>query len=290
LYPRRCLPDGTVPGDINRDCRVDSADLLLLADYWLHSDYDVFAVEPLGDDLIARYLFDENFGDVAFDSSGNNHHATVVAVNPDTIWDEQGVEGACVRLEDTDSFILLPASVFADIGPSVTLSLWIEGQADDWPTEVDSVEFLTGPPPRQEHNWDQAEWMIDRAEVFGPNWNHYAFVKDGLVNTMQIFCNGLLVARNDAAFMPTNGSEAGQTRLSLSRRGAGPVKVDELRIYSQALTHAEVLYLAAGPSGRASQPLVPVFTEADLTGDGHIGLADLAHLARHWMAHVFWPR
>jgi hypothetical protein len=66
--------------------------------------------------------------------------------------------------------------------------------------------------------------------------------------------------------------------------------VDELRIYSKALTHADVLYLAAGPSGQASQSLVPVFTEADLTKDGHIGLPDLAHLARHWMMLVFWPR
>jgi hypothetical protein len=290
LYPLRCLPDRAVPGDINRDCRVDSADFLLLADYWLHSDYEVFAVEPLGGDLIAHYPFDENSGATAFDSSGNSHHATVVAVNPDTIRDEQGVEGPCVRLEDTDSFILLPASVFADIGPSVTLSLWIQGQAGNWPTEVDSVEFLAGPPPRQEHDWDQAEWMIDRAEVFEPNWNHYAFVKDGLAGEMRIFCNGLLVAQNDAAFMPINGSEAGQTRLSLTRRGVGPVKVDELRIYSKALTHADVLYLAAGPSGQASQSLVPVFTEADLTKDGHIGLPDLAHLARHWMMLVFWPR
>ena len=289
LHPHRCLPTHTAVGDVNRDCRVDIQDFLLLVEDWLKSDYAVHAAEPHGRTLAAYYPFNEQSGSTAYDFSGGNHHATIVAENPDALWEPNGYDQGSIRLDDIDSYVLLPAEVFAGIDDAVTIAFWMQGTASDWPYQVDSAQFSAGPVPRKASGWDSTEWNIDQAEFYGQSWSHFAFVKDRNSGVVQIFHNGILVAQNSDAFSFLTAPEAGPTRLSLASDVSGPVKIDELRIYGDALTDAEIVYLAAGPSGQITQPIKPVFTQADLTDDGHVGLADLALIAQGWMRYSFWP-
>ena len=289
LHPRRCLSTHTAAGDVNQDCRVDIQDFLLLAENWLQSDYAVHAAKPLGRTLAAYYPFNEQSGSTAYDFSGGNHHATVIAENPDALWEPDGYDKGSIRLDDIGSYVLLPAEVFADIDDAVTIAFWMQGTASDRPYQVDSAEFSAGPVPRKTSLWDIAQWNIDQAELYGQSWSHYAFVKDGGSDAVQIFHNGILVAQNSEAFSFLTAAEAGPTRVSLASDVSGPVKVDELCIYGDALTDEEIVYLAAGLSGQITQPIKPVFTQADLTDDGHVGLADLALIAQSWLRYSFWP-
>jgi len=66
-------------------------------------------------------------------------------------------------------------------------------------------------------------------------------------------------------------------------------KLDEFKIYDYALSHAEVLYLAAGSGSELYQPLQPALSPVDPYEDGKINFKDYAVLADVWLAERLWP-
>jgi hypothetical protein len=97
------------------------------------------------------------------------------------------------------------------------------------------------------------------------------------------------VARNIEAPEVMNGSLAEQSLLGIIAGHDLQVKVDDLYIYNYALSQSEILYLAEGSGGELVQPLQPVLTNADLTDDGIINLADFAMLMQGWLKEQLWP-
>lgn len=289
LYKSRCLSGYEPTGDINHDCSVDVLDINLLAQDWLKSDRLITATKPSAAGLAAHYAFNETSGSTAADSSANGYDATVSSAEPNTVWDTIGYSGGCIHLADIDTSILFPAALFSEIGQDVTIAFWVQGQASDWPDLVDNVEFSAGSVPIQSNVWDRTRWLMDNPDAYGSAWNHYAFVKNGGIETILIYQNGVLVSQNTQAAAMINGPFAEQTILSLASGISSPLKVDELYIYTYALSQEEILFLTEGPGAQKIQPLEPNLSTADLSDDGQINLEDIAQVAQGWMLYQLWP-
>jgi concanavalin A-like lectin/glucanase superfamily protein/hapalindole biogenesis HpiC1 cyclase-like protein/Big-like domain-containing protein len=290
LYHDRCLPEMGPAGDLNADCSVDDQDLAIFMDDWLNSNYSVTASAPQSANLRAHYEFNETTGVTASDSSANNYNASIEPGTVTGIWDPSGHDGWCIILDDSFD-VVLPAGVFSGITNEVTVAFYVNGDAADYPDPVDSVEFTAGPLPIpiEGNAWDQFAWDIDQADSYGGGWNHYAIVKNANACTIRLYLNGVLVARNIEAPEVMNGSLAEQSLLGIIGDYELQVKVDDLYIYNYALSQSEILYLAEGSGGELVQPLQPVLTNADLTDDGIINLADFAMIMQGWMKEQLWP-
>jgi len=288
LYPPRCFPE-YVATSFNDDCITDLTDLDVIVQHWLASDYNTVAIEPNNDRLQAHYKFDEVSGTHAPDSSGKGYHATVDA-NGANAWDPCGYDGGCLDFDGTFA-VSVPNDVFSNICGEVTVSVWVYVDVNVNPTTFGRAEFGAGPTDPN-LPWDRLAWIQQEPEHYAGQWNHYAFVKDANHGVMRIYCSGLLVAQKTDAFMPMDGIEAGQSAIGADVDGDSGFykgKLDEFGIYDYALSHAEILYLAAGSGSKLHQPLQPVLSPVDPDQDGEITFRDFAVLAEWWLKESLWP-
>ena len=281
-----CIPAFQPPGDLNLDCVANLFDLALLANDWLMGDYAVSAVAPNAGQLLAHYRFNESPGSaIAVDSSTNGHTATVAADDLMVIWDGFGYSGGCINL-DSSTIVTLPAAVFSSLTDEVTISLWINGDPNDYPIDVNQVSLAAGQVSQDPNYWDNTAWPIDAADSYGGLWNHYAVIKNASTGIMRIYHNGVIVSQTTDATTSMDGSLAQASKLSLAGFDAGTnpiVKVDDLQIYGYALSHGEIVHLSTGGSGSVTQPIEPIFTSYDVNNDGIINLGDFGILAGIWL-------
>ncbi len=288
LYPPRCQQKRTKTGDINRDCLVDYADLILMINSWLGSSMLITAEEPNELGLQVWYPFDESSGLTANDLS-NNGLIAIIDTNCPSVWNAQGYSLGCIDLSDDSTRIMIPSGAFSSIQEQVTLCFWIYGDASDYPQKVNGIDFSSGQSPPEISLWDSLVWTIDSSASYGNSWNHYAFIKDTMLNTMKIYRNGELIASNLNATGGLSGELAGITYISkIPGSETGTLRVDDLRIYDYALSQNEVVYLALGPESQFLQPLFPMISKMDLTLDGHVDLGDWKYLASDWMESTWW--
>ncbi|MEE8307460.1 MAG: LamG domain-containing protein, partial [Gammaproteobacteria bacterium] len=288
LYPPRCLPE-YIATDFTGDCVTDYEDLDVILRSWLVSDYNVVAQEPSGNRLQAHYKFDAGSGTTAYDSSDKGYHATVDAAGANA-WDASGYDGGCLDFNGTFG-VSVPKEVFSSVYGEVTVSVWVNVDTNANPNTVGRIEFGAGPAdPNQ--SWDRLAWVQERPEDYIGRWSHYAFVKNAGDGMMRIYHDALLVAQNTEAFLPMSGAGAGPSRIGSAVDDTGGYykgKLDDLRVYDYALSHAEVLYLAKGSGSQLYQPLQPVLSLVDPYEDGQINFKDFAVLADVWLAEQQWP-
>ncbi len=282
LYASRCLP-GHVASSLDDDCVTDANDLAILMRYWLVSDYSIAALQPDSSRLQVHYKFDETSGAVTGDSSGRERHGTVDAEGADA-WDADGYDGACLNLDGTFG-VSVPGEVFGNVSDEVTISVWVGADSADW------AEFGSGPAESGQAR-DRLIWTKDKPTPNAAKWNHYAFVKDSRRGLMRTYRNGLLVAEKKDALLPMDNAGTGPARIGAGLAGQGGYyqgKLDDFRVYDYALSHPEILYLAAGPDAAAHQPLKPVLAPVDPCENGRIDFADFALLAQRWLSEILWP-
>ena len=288
LYQPKCLAEFRPAADLDGDCDVDISDIEILVDSWLMSDYTVIAQQPADANLIVHYDFDEVGGNIAYDSSGNGNSAAVEANDIATVWDTSGgYDSGCIVIEP-NTVVIAPNSIFSAIGREVTVSLWVNGDTQDYSRWANQANFAAGAVPREDNPWDQASWSIDSAGSYGGQWNHYAFVRDD--GLMRIYHNGLLVGQNTEASEQIDGGNAGPSYLASSSLDTGTqtqLRLDEFRIYDYALSQQQILYLAAGVSGQLIQSLEPAILNFDFNNDGQIDLIDFSVLAGKWLQTPF---
>lgn len=266
------------PGDINGDCIVNVDDLVLLSNKWLSSGYDVDASLPDSTDLEAYYALDDSTGTVALDSSGNSRDADVITTAQTTsIWNAAGHENGCIRFDGT-FYLELPESIFAAVDQQVTILFWLYDELAVWPTYDEAFIFEAGAATK-----DQLIYNQDHRNPISHGWNHYAYVKDVTADIMKLYKNGVLIAQDQAASLIIDGPNAGKTIVGQDATGLSGYNgnMDELIIYSRALTHQEIVSLAAISS--VHQPLLGVLASYDPMPDDKIDLKDLAILANKWL-------
>lgn len=281
-----CLDEYMSAADLDGDCDVDSADLILLAAQWLRSDYSVVAQQPSTVSLRAYYAFEEMAGYDVLDSSGNGYTAQIIADDLIGVWDNSGVSGSCVDIAEAE--IEIPADVFNLIGESFTMAFWVNGDPAEWPTNADTIEFSVGAIPVVSNDRDRLYWQIDSADSYGGQWNHYALVKDTPTGMLKIYHNGVLVAQNLDANESIAANNWGVMLLETLNQSS-QFKVDEFYVYDTALTQSEIVYLLSGATSEVIQPISPVLTNADILADGSVDMADLAIFAQNWLATQIWP-
>ncbi|MCF7973628.1 MAG: LamG domain-containing protein [Phycisphaerae bacterium] len=317
LLPSRCVPDRTLPSDLNRDCTVDEADLAILLDRWLEGTVQVTAAQA--PDPSTWLTFDEldpwylAFMDETEDRSDPNFPRVVTSpssnVTVDLLGGFDGAGAAVFPGDDQpdirgegESFVHVnKAGIECLAGSTLTVSLWVNGDPAsqpfndvvfeageagslirfECPDSQGRVVFTHGMLPRDIVTWNGSVFSDWAGE-----WNHYALVKDAAQGIQQIYHNGLLVAENAEAFQSSlwlDDMRIGATNQPIAQRPYHG-KLDDLRFYGAALPQAAILSLA----GRDTVEQAPV-TPADINGDGVVDQADRDLLDADMGRIQLWP-
>jgi hypothetical protein len=263
--------DGTLSGaDANRpfdgssgqgsDAAVDRGVEASASDASGTSDADGGPVDAAGDSasvdlgLVALYLFDETGGTSAADSSGNGNTATLMGGATFS----SGLQNNALTLSGNGQYVSLPAGVLNAL-TSFSVSAWINQSASpvwarvfDFGTGTNAYMFLTpnsGAGLRFAITTMGAarEQQINATTVAAGSWQQVAVTLSG--NTGILYINGAEVGRTTN--MTLNPSSIGSTTqrwIGRSEYAADPYfagKMDNFRVYSRALSAAEVQTLYA---------------------------------------------
>jgi len=265
--------------DLNGDGIVDAGDMCIVVDHW-GTDNQLCDIGPApwGDGIvdvqdlivIAEHLFEEIYppelvdywkldeaeGDIAFNSTSNNHG--LLSGSP--IWQpEMGKIDGAIELDGIDdyidaSFVLNPAD-----GPFSVL-VWIRGEApgqviiaqtdgagtgETWlGTDASAGNLMTGlVPPAAGRFVPQP--LISESIITDGLWHHIAFVWDGGYRILYV--DGTEVARDAAVQNPLKSADGGLIIGAGKNLDAGTYfsgLIDDVRIYNAALTTEQIGVMA----------------------------------------------
>jgi len=276
--------NNTAPGitpsspDFNGDEIVDSIDMCMLVEHW-QTDYLLcdIAPSPYGDgivdvqdlievaehlfeeiyppELIAYWKLDEAEGDIAFNSTSDNHG--LLCGSP--VWQpEVGKIAGALELDGIDDYIDADFVLNPAYGPFSVLA-WIKDGAPDqviisqtdgtgvgetWlGAEALAGKLVTGLVPPSTGRFVPKP-LESETIIADSQWHHVAFVWDGGYRILYV--DGTEVARDTAAQNPlksaTGGLHIGAAKnLENGSYFSGPI--DDVRIYNIALTAEEIAAL-----------------------------------------------
>ncbi len=298
LYPPRCIPSRLKPAaDLNDDCVVDYADLEVLIEEWLGSDYLVTPQQPSATGLIAHYTFDGN----ASDSSGQGNDGAEYGGAYTT-----GKIGQAISLEGVDDYVDLPL-----IGPIIgsltncTVTSWVNfsnaggawQRIFDFGNDDQVYMYLTprtgtAGPMRFAITTGSAGGEIgaESPTTLPSGWHHVAVTisdpNTAATRTIRLYLDGTQVGMNTQSTLSpqdlgaTENNWLGRSQWDNDAYFMG--SLDDFRIYDRSLAQAEIAGLA-GRTETFSEPF-------DLNIDGTVDLSDYAILADKWLEEQLWPQ
>jgi hypothetical protein len=207
----------------------------------------------------AYWKFDEGAGTVAGDSTGNGNTGTLL--NGAT-W-TTGVRGTALSLDGVDDYVNAGSSLNLQ-STTFTIEAWIKGDPsmEAFGRIVDSG-FATGFALGRNGGGRQAlfefrgsTFLVSNTDVIDNTWHHVVVVKSGATATM--YTDGILQAN----IAVNAGSSVSTLPLFIGynpgegTRGHWKGQIDELRIYTRALTAAEIQtnFNALKPAGGTTGP------------------------------------
>jgi hypothetical protein len=277
VYPSRCVPSmGKPAADLSGNCVVDQADVDILANLWLDSGFQVTPADPGTTGLIAHYPFNGNTNDVV-----GAHNATANGAPVYTT----GKIGQAIVLDGVDDYAGTTESLLSG-RPAFTLAGWVSprnptgsriglfGQNDciEFGFDGGNISIWTSGGGSASTRWTSLDVL----------WHHVAAVGSGA--NLRVYVDGRLAASGGSTT-----SNYGTSTFGFNMGGgvwdadgnwlAG--KIDDVRVYSRALSGAEIAWLAGYTS--------PLSIPADLRQDGKIDFKDFAVLADSWLEELLWP-
>lgn len=255
--------------DLNGDGIVDAADMCMLVDNW-HTNNMLcdIAPPPLGDGvvdvedlkilaehlfedyrLIAHWKLDEEEGDIAYNSIGDNHGI----LSGDPTWQLEGGQAAgALEFDGIDDyvetdFVLNPAdgafSVFAWVkggAPGQVIVSQTDGTGDTWlgidplegtlMTEIGPPAIRTSIPP-----------LISDMVITDNEWHHIGLVWYGTYRALYV--DGYKVVEDVIALAPLKSANGGLYIGTNKNLDAGTFfsgLIDDVRIYNIALTTEQI--------------------------------------------------
>lgn len=200
---------------------------------------------------------DEPSGSISFaDISGAGNNG-VCSGNTCPIAGVSGKLGSAVLFDGSDDMIEIPGSSSLDISGDLTITLWVRPSVDSsqfhnsWNFFIyhrSSLKYEvgfydTGGPRFKPYNESGSAFDLSAGVEFSANvWRHVAAVREG--TALRIYIDGILAtSRND--FTGDLRGASGQVRIGGNGSSRGfQGTIDEVSIYSRALTAAEILSLA----------------------------------------------
>ncbi len=214
--------------------------------------------------LSVHLRFDEMGGDIAFDSSGGGH-AAALANAPAFV---PGKLGGAIDLAATpNQHAKLPDGILSGV-TDFTISTWIKVDAFanwqrifDFGTGTNNYMFLTtqspangGRPRFAIRTPSVGEQVVDSSVALTAGaWTHLVLTRSG--NTVSLYFDGALAGSASVALRP---SDLGFTTQNYLGRSQFPdpylnAALDDFRLYTQALSPAEITALATPSAGAPLQ-------------------------------------
>ncbi|MHC4645956.1 MAG: LamG domain-containing protein [Planctomycetota bacterium] len=296
LYRLRCAPWIVKPvADLSDNCIVDWADVMMMAEHWLRTDFVLDTINPGTTGLVGHWTLD---GD-AMDSSSYANHGTVTG---DYTWVADHNDGLALAL--TEGICKVPDAEHLRPPAQVSASAWINYSVDQGasPRIVvkgadnheaycielsgnDSLRFYVRDTSGTSYNADSPDDVFDLGE-----WVHAAGTYDG--SLVKCYVNGQVVGDNYEAVaialsQDTNDLGIGNRPDGEERQFRG--SVDEVRVYSRALSAAEVAWLATDGTGYVELTSPANLYDKEATGQRAVNFRDYAVLMDTWLEEELWP-
>ena len=217
----------------------------------------VFALPCFGaDGTLAHYTFDEGSGSIAHDSSGNGYDGNLVN---GPVW-TTGIRNGALQFNGSTTYVSVPNSPDVSVS-SFSVSAWIFSTAsgvdrkfvDKWNDTTSQFQFDC-----QIYHDDKTWFGVEQTNgieriargttVIQPGrWYHYAAVADTATHQLRIYINGV---QEPLQFDPGwDGTiHSWNMEMDIGRKTSNfdywPGKIDDVRLYSRALSSLEVGGLA----------------------------------------------
>ena len=281
IYRPRCMPSLLkLDADLTGDCLVNYADLETLVGQWLTTGHRIMPADPGTIGLVAHYRLEGN----ANDAVGGHNGSTSGMVSYTS-----GKIGQAILLDGVDDMVSV-GSVGISGAAARTIAGWARANATtaipDWTNVFGFTNDLTsGQADRSfdiQRRGGQMQYCI---HVYGwerniveldLDWHHLAATYDGTM--IKWYGDGRFVNSEERTLDTIDNVQMG-------KRGDNynyfPGRVDEVRIYSRALSEAEIAWLA-GKTEPFSEPV-------DLNVDGTVDFKDFTVLADAWLDELLWP-
>jgi hypothetical protein len=206
----------------------------------------------IGMGLVALYRFDETSGTAASDSSGNGNTATMTGATF-----ASGLQGNSATMNGSGQYVSLPQGLVQGL-TAFSVSAWVKLSASpvwtrifDFGTGTTTYAFMTANSSATTLRFSistggaSMEQRVEGAPLPTLTWQQVAITVTGTTGTLYV--GGAQVGQNAAMTLTLASLGATtQTWLGRSEFPTDPYlngQLDNVRIYSRALTAAEVLQL-----------------------------------------------
>jgi len=218
---------------------------------WISAAVGLAAVAQTNEGIVGFWELNECGGDLAFDASGYGNHATVAGA----VWDAAQL-GCALRFESVADSVTVPMAQSLEVGEPVSVSAWVF-QLKKSGTTWGGIVTIGGHSPIQgwslRMGWG-TDWRFgvgDGSKFISPEaagialqkWTHLVGTYDGV--TIRMYANGRLVrelpCQARIQLPAESGLVIGNARGAKGLAFPFPGLVDSIRVYSRALTPAEVV-------------------------------------------------
>ena len=228
--------------------------------------------------LVAHWKLDERDGNIAYDSSGNNHGTLYGEPN----WQPGGgqIAGA-LEFDDVDDYVDCGNDASLNLTDEITLAVWVNtedaGNSEHNPYVMkgdhsyaikhhfsNSIEFFI-----YDGGWHVAWFAVDNS--FNGTWHHLAGTYDG--SELKLYIDGRLEAATP--YVGSIDSSTFNVNIGRNTEVTGRLyegTIDDVRLYNYALSSDEVRWLLCDRPPRG-----------DLNRDCKVDFVDFAILASSWL-------
>jgi len=295
LYKPKCVAGLAKPtGDFNNDCVNDIRDLEVLTDNWLISNWEVTPTAPSTSDLVAHYQFQGNVQD----SSGNGYHGTVTG-EPTYV---AGQIGQALNVRGSSS--VTAGNIGITGADPRTIAGWAKANVSANSIQAWTNVFgLSGASASHRHFDIQALGNAtmgtygyygihlysaeDNLIPIDQDWRHLAATYDG--TTIRGYADGQMTG---SFVQPLNTEGVLQIGKRADNANQFNGAVDDVRVYSKALSQGEIASLA-GLTAPFNQDIGLLTTtldsDLDINADGLVDFLDYAIAADAFLDEVDWP-
>ncbi len=226
------------------------------------------------------------------DSSGGGHTGTLNGGSYDT-----GKFGQAFKFAGNGNTFFVPDSNDFNLTNSLSVGAWIYPTANSWHV-VERARSGLAPYSFGLDNAGHFWFVIDsggsgQAELRAPiaynQWKQVTATLDGSTGEVRLYFDGVLVTNRFTSVRPANLTPSGSTGLGIGNTpffGGFPFigLIDEVVLYSRALSPAEVQSLAATPPSAPGITIPPTNQTVSVGGSAFFGVSatGTAPLAYQW--------